>query len=128
METHVYANDNEICSKAADGKAIIGPDPCWSPPAPAAGPVVIPYGNTAFATKLTKGSSTVFICRKPLALRDKSFLTKSTGNEPATRSFAMGVATHTITGDAYFVNWSSDVKVEGLNVCRHLDPMTHNHS
>jgi hypothetical protein len=128
METHVYANDNEICSKNADGTAVIGPDPCWSPPGPTAGPIVIPYTNTASASGLAAGSSTVFICGQPLALRDKSYLDNSTGNEPATRSFPMGVSTHTITGKAYFVKWSEDVKVEGLNVCRHLDPMTHNHS
>ncbi|MDR0702967.1 MAG: DUF4150 domain-containing protein [Azoarcus sp.] len=32
-----------------------------------------------------------------------------------------------MTGKAYFTNWSPDVKIEGLNVCRHVDPMTHNH-
>ncbi|MDH0868136.1 DUF4150 domain-containing protein [Mitsuaria sp. GD03876] len=126
METHVYANDNEICSKAADGKAVAGPDPCWSPPAPAAGPVVIPYTNTAFAKNLANGSSTVFICGTPLALKDKSYLEKSTGNEPATSAFQKGVATGVIKGKAYFVDWSADVKVEGLNVCRNVDPTWHN--
>lgn len=128
METHVYANDAEICSKAADGKAVDGPDPCWSPPAPSAGPVVIPYTNTAVASQLQRGSQTVFICGTPLALRDQSFMANSTGNEPATRSFGMGVSSHVITGKAYFIDWSSNVKVEGLNVCRHGDPTTHNHS
>ncbi len=127
METQVYANDHEICSKAADGKSIIGPDPCWSPPAPAAGPLVIPYVNTAFASDLANGSSTVFICGTPIALRDVSYLDNSIGNEPATRNFGMGVSSHTIKGKAYFTDWSPDVKVEGLNVCRHIDPMTHNH-
>lgn len=127
METNVYANDAEVCSQAADGKSTIGPDPCWSPPPPSAGPVVIPYTNTAFAKDLQKGTSTVFVCNSPVALRDQSFLCNSTGNEPATRNFAMGVSSHTIKGKAYFVNWSPNVKFEGLNVCRHLDPMTHNH-
>ncbi|NHZ67002.1 DUF4150 domain-containing protein [Massilia genomosp. 1] len=127
MKTYVYANDNEICSKAADGKSVAGPDACWSPPAPSAGPVAIPYMNTAYAKDLTNGSKTVFICGTPLALRDVSFLANSVGNEPATRNLGMGVASHTITGRAFFTDWSSDVKVEGLNVCRHIDPMTHNH-
>lgn len=39
----------------------------------------------------------------------------------------MGVATKTIKGKAYFTTWSQDVKIEGLNVCRHLDTMSHNH-
>jgi hypothetical protein len=127
METHVYANENEICSKAADGKSIGGPDPCWSPPGPAAGPVVIPYTNTAFAKELTDGSTTVFVCGTPVALRDQSYLANSTGDEPATRNLGMGVSSHTIKGKAYFIDWSPNVKVEGLNVCRHNDPMTHNH-
>lgn len=127
METHVYANGNEICSKAADGKSIAGPDPCWSPPPPSGGPIVVCHTNTAYAKELSDGSSTVFICGTQLALRDVSYLANSTGNEPATRNFAMGVASHTIKSKAYFTAWSPDVKVEGLNVCRHNDPMTHNH-
>lgn len=127
MKTHVYANDNEICSRAADGKSVAGPDVCWSPPAPVAGPVAIPYVNTAFAKDLANGSKTVFICGTPLALRDVSYLANSIGNEPATRTLGMGVASHTITGKAFFTDWSGNVKVEGLNVCRNIDPMTHNH-
>lgn len=127
METHVYANGHEICSKAADGKSVGGPDPCYSPPAPAAGPVVVPYTNTAFARNLKNGSGTVSVCGTPLALRDVSFLADSIGNEPATRSLGMGVSSHTIKGNAFFTDWSPNVKVEGLNVCRNADPMTHNH-
>ncbi|WP_426338230.1 DUF4150 domain-containing protein [Pseudoduganella sp. S-14] len=127
METHVYANDHEICSKAADGKSVASTDPCWSPPAPSAGPVVVVYTNTAFARDLKNGSDTVAICGTPLALRDVSYLANSIGDEPATRSLGMGVSSHTIKGDAYFTDWSPNVKVEGLNVCRNTDPMTHNH-
>lgn len=128
METHVYANDNEICSKAADGKTTSPLDPCWSPPGPSAGPVVVVYSNTAFAKDLIHGSETVFICNTPLALRDVSRMENSTGDEPATRNFGMGVSSHNIKGEAYFTDWSQDVKVEGLNVCRHNDPTTHNHN
>lgn len=128
METHVYANQHEICSQAADGKTGPAVDPCWSPPGPTAGPVVIVYANTAYAKNLKNGSDTVFICGTPLALRNVSFMANSTGDEAATRNFGMGVSSHTITGDAYFVDWSPDVKVEGLNVCRNQDPTLNNHS
>ncbi|WP_321950767.1 DUF4150 domain-containing protein [Paraburkholderia bannensis] len=128
MKTGVYANNNEICCKAASGKTVLPPsDACWSPPAPSAGPVVLPYPNTAFASSLENGSSTVFVAQTPVALRDVSDFASSTGNEPATEAFQKGVSTHVIKGKAVFTNWSSNVKVEGLNVCRHLDPMTHNH-
>jgi uncharacterized Zn-binding protein involved in type VI secretion len=128
METNVFANDNEICSKAADGMSSAAfPDPCWSPPAPTAGPVLLPYPNTAFAKQLENGSTTVFICGTPVALKDASYLANSIGNEPATQAFAKGQKTGVIKGKAYFTEWSANVKFEGLNVCRHNDPMTHNH-
>jgi hypothetical protein len=69
----------------------------------------------------------VFIKGTAVALKDVSYFSTSTGDEPATEAFQKGVATNVIKGKAYFTNWSSDVKVEGLNVCRHLDLMTHNH-
>jgi hypothetical protein len=128
METHVYANDNEVCSKAADGMSSSAfPDPCWSPPGPSAGPVLIPYNNTALASNLENGSTTVFVCNTPVALKDVSYLAQSTGNEPATEAFRKGDRTGVIKGKAYFIDWSPNVKIEGLNVCRHNDPMTHNH-
>ena len=128
METHVYINDREACSKAADGKSSAAfPDPCWSPPSPSAGPVLIPYPNTAFARDLQNGTSTVFICGTPVAQRDVSFLANSTGNEPATQAFNKGTKTGVIKGKAYFKSWSPNVKFEGLEVARHEDLMTHNH-
>ena len=129
METHVYANDNEFCSQAADGQSKAAfPDPCWSPPPPKGGPVVIPYPNTAYANQLQNGSSTVFVCGTPVAKKDVSFLANSTGNEGATTSLGMGLNTGVIKGKAYFIDWSPNVKVEGLNVDRHTDPTTHNHA
>ncbi|ALV05358.1 DUF4150 domain-containing protein [Roseateles depolymerans] len=128
MGTNVFINSREACSKAADGfTAPAFPDPCWSPPPPPAGPVVLPYPNSAFASELTNGTKTVFIKRKPVAVKDVSFLANSVGNEPATQAFQKGVATQVIKGKSYFVDWSPNVKFEGLNVCRHLDPTTHNH-
>lgn len=129
MQTNVYANDREICSKAADGKSMAAfPDVCWSPPAPPAGPVQIPYPNTSFATDLTNGTKTVFICNTEVAQKDKSYFSTSTGDEPATFAFPKGTSTGALKGKAYFSSWSMDVKAEGLNVARHLDTMTHNHA
>ncbi len=126
-KTHVYANNLEIACKASDGKSPCSfPDPCFSPPAPPAGWPVIPYANTAHAKHATKISKTVFIGNKPVILKDKSYIKKSTGNEPATGP--KGLVTHTKKGKAYFRSWSMDVKIEGYNVCRHTDLMTHNHN
>lgn len=129
METHVYANGREVCSQAADGKsAAASPDVCWSPPGPPAGPVPIPYPNTTFAKDLADGTRTILVCGTMVAQKDKSHFSTSTGNEPATNSFAKGLNTGVLKGKAYFTSWSMNVMVEGLNVARHQDSMTHNHA
>jgi hypothetical protein len=130
MGNEVYANGREISCKAADGKSIASfPDVCFTPPSTLATPtgVPIPYPNTGFATDATNGSKTVKITGKEVMLKNVSYFKKSTGDEPATRSLAQGVITHTITGKVYFNSWSMDVKVEGENVDRHMDLTTHNH-
>src|SRR5579864_678090 len=129
MPTNVFANDREICSKAADGKSMAAfPDVCWSPPPPPIGPVPIPYPNTAYARDLTNGTKTVFICGTEVCKKDVSYLKTSTGDEPATFALPKGIVTHALKGKAYFVTWSMDVKAEGLNVTRHQDLTTHNHA
>jgi len=128
MANEVYANGREVSCKAADGKSICAfPDVCLSPPSPPAGPIPIPYPNTAFASDTTSGSKTVKISNKEVMLKDKSYFKKSTGDEAATKTLGMGVVTHQITGKVYFTSWSMDVKVEGENVVRMLDLTTHNH-
>lgn len=122
MGTDVYANGREIACKASSGKTIADfPDTCLSPPSPPAGPVPVPYPNTASASDTTNGSTTVMICGLEVMLRDSSTFKTSTGNEAATRTLGMGVVTHTIQGEASFVSWSMDVQIEGQNVDRHLD-------
>lgn len=130
MTNNVYANKNAVAAKAGQGKVIAAfPDVCMSPPAPPAGPVPIPYPNTSFARDLKAGSKTVKVGGKPLALQDQSYYKSSPlGNEAATRSFGASVVTHQISGATYFAAWSMDVKVQGKNVCRHLDLTTSNHA
>ena len=99
-----------------------------SPPTPPAGPVPIPYPNTAMASDTDNGSKTVQIGGDEVMLKDQSTFKKSTGDEAATKSLGMGVVTAQIQGKAAFVAWSMDVKFEGQNVPRHLDLMGHNES
>ncbi len=128
MANNVFANNLEIACKAGEGiSAAAFPDPCWSPPPPSAGPVVIPYANTAKASDTANGSKTVFISGKPIMLRDKSYFKTSTGNEPATYAFNKGQKTGKLKGACYFASWSMNVKIEGYNVVRHSDDTTHNH-
>jgi hypothetical protein len=69
----------------------------------------------------------VSIGGEEIMLKDVSSFKQSTGDEAATKSLGMGVVTHQITGKVYYTSWSMDVKVEGENVVRHMDLMTHNH-
>ncbi|WP_417448441.1 PAAR-like domain-containing protein [Idiomarina abyssalis] len=126
MANNVFANGLEVACKAAEGKSVAAfPDPCWTPPSPPAGWILVPYANTAYAKDTSNGSKSVFITNKPVMKKDFSFFKTSTGNEPA--AGPKGLITGVKKGKAYFVSWSMNVKVEGLNVVRHSDSITHNH-
>ena len=129
MPHNVYANNNEIASKSADGtSSAAGPDVCFTTPPAVAGGTPIPFTNTCSAKDISNGSKTVLIKNKEIALEDKSFFKKSTGDEAATQAFKKGIISGKITGKGYFISWSPNVKVEGLCVTRHMDTVTHNHS
>ena len=126
MGCDVYANGDEIACKAGSGKVIAGfPDVCLTPPPPPAGPIPVPYPNTAYARDTQNGSKTVMIEGQEVMLKDQSFYkTSPLGDEAATNGQGAGVMTHVITGKTYFIAWSMDVKFEGLNVDRHMDMTT----
>ncbi|QRK06746.1 DUF4150 domain-containing protein [Archangium violaceum] len=128
MSTKVYANGREISGKASGNKSVAAmPDVCLSPPGPPAGPIPIPYPNTAQSSDTGDGSKTVFVNGKEVGLKNQSVYKTSKGDEAATRNFGGGVVSHTITGKTKFAAWSFDVKVEGQNIVRHMDLTTHNH-
>lgn len=130
MANDVFANGREISCKAADGKAVAAfPDVCMTPPENPATPpgVPVPYPNNGFAKDTTDGSKTVKISNKEVMLKNKSHFKTSTGDEAGCAA-KKGVITSKNKGKIYFTCWSSDVKVEGKNVVRHLDLTTHNHA
>jgi hypothetical protein len=129
MGHKVFANGREISGKAATNKTICAmPDVCLSPPAPPAGPVPIPYPNTALASQCHGGSKTVRLGGKQASLKNASTYKKSNGDEPATRSFGANVITHNLQGPMRFAAWSFDVTIEGKNAPRFMDLTTHNHA
>lgn len=130
MSHEVYADGMEIAGKSGMNKSIARfPDVCMSPPSPPAGPIPVPYPDTSFSSDLKDGSKTVKLGGKPAALAQQSYYQPSVlGDEAATRAFGMNIVTHQITGKTYFQAWSMDVKIEGKNVCRHLDITTSNHA
>lgn len=127
MTCTVFVNGREVACKASDGTAPAAfPDVCLTPPPPPAGPIPVPYPNTARDSDTTDGTTTVMIGGQSVMMKDQSVFKTSNGNEPATKAQGMGTVTHTIQGEASFVSWSFDVKFEGANVPRHLDIMLHN--
>jgi len=129
MANQVYANGREISCKAAGGKSIAAfPDVCFTPPQTPATPpgVPIPYPNTGVSSDTSDGSKNVKISGKEIMMKDSSPFSKTSGNEAGSAP-KKGVITSKNTGKAFFNSWSMDVKVEGSNVVRHLDIMTHNH-
>ncbi|MGH8502234.1 MAG: DUF4150 domain-containing protein [Gammaproteobacteria bacterium] len=130
MGHEVYAGTWEIAAKSGMNKSIARfPDVCMSPPSPPAGPIPVPYPDTSFSSDLKEGSQTVKLGGEPAALAQQSYYKPSVlGDEAATRTFGANVVTHVITGKTYFQAWSLDVKIEGKNVCRHLDITTSNHA
>jgi Domain of unknown function (DUF4150) len=129
MSNQVYANNMEVSCKKAAGKSICAfPDVCMTPPQTPATPpgVPIPYPNTGMASDCTDGSSSVKISGQEVMLKNKSYYKKSMGDEAGCAP-KKGVMTSKNMGKVYFAAWSTDVKVEGENVVRHLDLTTHNH-
>lgn len=120
MGTTVFANGMGISHKGSGASSTVGPDVCKTPTP--VGPVPVPYINTAQSADLADGSSTVFIEGHSVAIKGCSYST-STGDEPGSVG---GVVSGKTKGAAEFVQYSSDVKIEGKNVCRHGDLMTHN--
>ncbi len=128
MPHFVFANDNEIAAKSADGvSAACAPDVCFSPGAPSPG-VPVPYANTAMAKDLDNLSKTVFFKGTGGALEKISYFATSYGNEPATPGLKKGTVSNQIKGKGYFPQGSTNVKVEGQGITRHLDSVTHNHN
>lgn len=124
---NVFANGNEIAGKAMGNKVIAAmPNVCMSPPSPPAGPIPIPYPCFGQASDTDNGTKKVTIEGKPACIKSSSFK-KSKGDEACTKSFGMGVVTHSQSGSIEHAAYSFDVKFEGKNVCRHMDLVGGNH-
>jgi hypothetical protein len=122
----VFVNGRSAIHAGSAGQSTAFPDVNLCPPTPPAGPVPIPLPNVARGADLQGGASSVLIEGNPMA-KKSSFLGKSTGNEVA-QSTGGGVVSHVVQGKAYFVSYSMDVTIEGEEVPRHLDMLTHNHA
>ena len=120
MGSTVFANGMGISHKGSGAMSTVSPDVCNTPTP--AGSVAISYANTAQSADLSDGSETVKIEGQSVAIKGCSYST-STGDEPGSDG---GVVSGKTKGKAEFILYSFDVKIEGKNVCRNGDLMTHN--
>jgi len=126
----VFANGLEISGKSVSAKTIAAfPDVCMTPPENPATPpgVPVPYPNFAMAGDTEKGTGKVFIKGKTVNLKNKSDMSKTSGDE-AGAAAKKGVITSKNKGKSYFNSWSSNVKFEGQPVVRMSDLTTNNHA
>ncbi len=121
MGVTVGVNNLSVVHKDSGGVTIAFPDVCKTPSP--GGPIPIPYPNIAMSSDTDQGSKSVKVDGNSVCLKDSCFKT-STGDEAGTAGG--GVASSKTKGKAEFVNFSMDVKIEGKNVPRALDPMLHN--
>jgi hypothetical protein len=120
MATTTSVNGQTVVHQTSGGELNTSPDVCLTPTGSSIVP--IPYNNTAVSKDTSGGSASVFVDGNSIMLKDSVF-SKSAGDEPGV---ALGIGSGTTGGVAQFTNYSFDVKVEGRNVCRRLDPMTSN--
>jgi hypothetical protein len=111
-----------VVHKNSDGMSVAFPDVCKTPSP--GGPIPIPYPNIARSSDSADTSKSVKVDGQPIMLKSSNF-SKSSGDEAGS---AGGVVSNVNRGKAMFVNYSFDVKVEGQNVPRKMDPMKQNGS
>ena len=116
MGVTINANMMSVVHKGSSGISPSFPDVCKTPSP--AGPIPIPYPNIAQSSDLAKGSKTVKVDKKEVTLKS-SEISMSAGDEAGS---AQGVASNKIKGKATYLNYSFDVKIDGSNVVRLLDP------
>ena len=118
MASTTTVNGRTVVHEGSGGLSAAFPDVCLTP----SGPVPVPYPNVARSADLVRGSETVAVDGQPVAVKGSAF-GRSTGDEAGVQK---GVVSGAVMGEARFQNWSFDVKIEGRNACRLLDPMSNN--
>ena len=121
MAQTVFANSRGVDHKGSGGMSMVFPDVCKTPTP--GGPVPIPYPNIGQATNTTKGTKKVKVDGKMAMVKGAKY-SMTSGDEAGTAGG--GVISGKIKGEAEYMMYSFDVKLEGKNVCRLGDPLWHN--
>jgi uncharacterized Zn-binding protein involved in type VI secretion len=110
-----------VAHKGSNGiSTAMAPDVCKTPSP--GGPIPVPYPNIARSSTLSDGTTTVKTDGEMAAIKGSKYAS-SNGDEAGT---AGGVVSSVNMKEAEWVSFSFDVKMEGKNVCRLQDVMTHN--
>jgi hypothetical protein len=120
MPGTVFANMRGVAHKGTSGMSPIFPDVCKTPTP--AGPIPIPYPNIGKSADTSSGPTAVK-CDGQMPMTKSAKYMMSTGDEAGS---AMGVMSNKIKGTCEYMMYSFDVKFEGKEACRLLDPMFHN--
>jgi len=120
MGQTTFANSRGIVHKGSNGFNLAFPDVCKTPTP--GGPIPIPYPNIGRSSSTSKGPKKVKVDKKMPMVKGAKY-TMSTGDEAGTVG---GIISNKIKGECEFMMYSFDVKFEGKNVCRLLDPMFNN--
>lgn len=121
MPATVGVNFLSVVHASSNGTSIAFPDVCKTPGPPA--PFIpIPYPNIAMSSDTASGSQKVKMDGNPICTKDSNFK-MSTGDEAGV---AGGVMSGKNKGEAEFMLYSFDVKIDGKNVCRMGDSLFHN--
>lgn len=99
---------------------MVFPDVCKTPTP--GGPIPIPYPNMGKSSDTSQGSTTVKADGQMIMLKGSKYM-MTAGDEAGT---AGGVVSSSFKGEAEFMMYSFDVKIDGKNVCRMGDPLFHN--
>jgi uncharacterized Zn-binding protein involved in type VI secretion len=121
MGQTVFANSRGVDHKSSGGMSMVFPDVCKTP-APPAGPIPIPYPNIGQASDTSNGTKKVKVDGQMAMVKGAKY-SMTSGDEAGSVG---GVISSKIKGEAEYMMYSFDVKMEGKNVCRLGDPLWHN--
>lgn len=118
---NTFANGRGISHAGSNGMSIVFPDVCKTP-APPGSPLPIPYPNTGRSSDTSGGPTSVTVEGKMPMVKGAKYQT-TTGDEAGSVG---GIMSSSTKGEAEFMMYSFDVKLDGKNVCRLGDPLFHN--